>query len=98
MENKKPQPVKPVKTPTMFEMLKNFTSELTTYVKNGSPNVTEENYINRLKACQRCEHLNIKLMRCKVCGCLIEHKAKWKTTTCPDKPPRWAKENIKIKK
>ena len=24
-----------------------------------------------------------------MCGCLLEHKAKWKTTTCPDKPERW---------
>ena len=22
-------------------------------------------------------------MRCGKCGCLIQHKAKWKTTTCP---------------
>lgn len=28
-------------------------------------------------------------MRCGLCGCLLEHKAKWKTTTCPDKPERW---------
>ena len=84
--------------PTIFQMLRSFTSELTTYVKNGAPNVSEENYTNRLKACQSCEHLNKKLMRCKLCGCLIQHKAKWKTTSCPDKPQRWAKENIKIKK
>lgn len=32
-------------------------------------------------------------MRCGLCGCLLEHKAKWKTTTCPDKPTRW-KEQI----
>ena len=28
-------------------------------------------------------------MRCNLCGCLLEHKAKWKTTTCPDNPQRW---------
>jgi len=26
-------------------------------------------------------------MRCGLCGCLLEHKAKWKTTSCPDS--RW---------
>ena len=32
-------------------------------------------------------------MRCGMCGCLVEHKAKWKTTTCPDSPERWAKQD-----
>jgi hypothetical protein len=97
-KNSKPVDLTNAKPPTMFEMLRNFSSELSTYIKNGSPNVSEENYTNRLKACQSCEHLNKKLMRCKLCGCLIQHKAKWKTTTCPDKPQRWVKENIEIKK
>ena len=28
-------------------------------------------------------------MRCGKCGCLLEYKAKWRTTTCPDTPQRW---------
>ena len=95
---KKPIDRSEIKPPSMFQMLKSFSSELTTYIKNGSPNVSEENYTNRLAECHSCEHLDKKLMRCKLCGCLIQHKAKWKTTTCPDNPPRWVKENINIKK
>ena len=95
---KKPIDRSKIKPPSMFQMLKSFSSELTTYIKNGAPNVSEENYINRLAECQACENLDRKLMRCKLCGCLIQHKAKWKTTTCPNKPPKWAKEDIKIKK
>ena len=87
-----------IKPPTIFQMLRSFTSELTTYVKNGAPNVSEENYELRLDACRSCEHLDEKLMRCKLCGCLIQNKAKWKTTTCPDKPQRWKKEDIEVKK
>jgi hypothetical protein len=97
---KKPEPtnLSKAKPPTMFEMLRNFSSDLATYIKNGQPNVSEESYTNRLKACQSCNNLNTRLMRCNLCGCLIEHKAKWKTTTCPDKPQRWAKEDIEVKK
>ena len=30
-------------------------------------------------------------MRCGKCGCLLEHKAKWKTADCPDN--KWPKQN-----
>ena len=32
------------------------------------------------------------LMRCGKCGCLVEHKAKWKTTTCPD--GKWKEQDL----
>ena len=37
-------------------------------------------------------------MRCTLCGCAVEHKAKWKTTTCPDKPTRWKPQLINGKR
>ena len=37
-------------------------------------------------------------MRCGLCGCLLEHKAKWKTTTCPDKPERWKKQILDVQR
>ena len=80
-------------TPSIFTMVKTFASEIKTYIANGSPNVSTEDYIERLGACNTCEHLKKPIMRCGLCGCLLEHKAKWKTTTCPDKPTRW-KEQI----
>ena len=58
----------------------------------GAPNVSPEDYADRLDACKACPHLKEKFMRCGLCGCMIQHKAKWKTTTCPDKPERWAKQ------
>ena len=78
-----------VKTPNIFQMLRTFTKELTKYVASGQPHVTAEQYADRLDTCTKCPLLNEKLMRCKVCGCLLEHKAKWATTVCPDNPPRW---------
>jgi hypothetical protein len=81
------------KTPNLFNMISSFARELKTYIAEGAPNVTTEDYVQRLEACDSCEHLIREKMRCGLCGCLLEHKAKWKTTTCPDKPTRW-KEQI----
>ena len=53
------------------------------------PNVSQQDYQDRLDACFKCEHFLEKLNRCGKCGCLIEYKAKWKTTKCPDDPQRW---------
>jgi hypothetical protein len=77
------------KMPSIFTMAKNFAKDLGTYIKEGAPNVSPKQYAERLKACNSCPNLNKKHMQCTLCGCLIEHKAKWKTTVCPDTPPRW---------
>lgn len=87
-ENKKNQPEE-VKPPSMFQMMKSFGKELGKWVKEGVPATSPADYIQRLNACKACPHLIEKHMRCGKCGCMIEHKAKWRTTTCPDDPPRW---------
>tara|TARA_R100000030_G_scaffold58753_1_gene44140 strand:+ start:1332 stop:1439 length:108 start_codon:yes stop_codon:yes gene_type:complete len=33
------------------------------------------------------------MSRCGACGCLVEHKAKWKTTDCPK--GKWKPQNEK---
>ena len=78
------------KTPTMFQMIASFIKDFATYLKNGAKNVSIGDYRQRLGACGECPHLDKKNMRCGLCGCLVEHKAKWKNTTCPDTPQRWA--------
>ena len=80
------------KKPSMLDMLKNFAKEVKDYAKEGAPNVTEEVYEKRLGECDACEHLRRDAMRCGKCGCLVEHKAKWATSSCPDK--RWLKEVV----
>ena len=75
------------------DISKEFSNELVKYVKEGAPNVSSNDYAARLDACQKCPHLIPKHMRCGLCGCMIQHKAKWKTTSCPDDPPRWAPQN-----
>ena len=85
-----PEKVSPVETPSLFQMIRGFTKDLTKYISEGAPNVSAEDYGDRLDACNSCPHLLKDSMKCGICGCLIENKAKWQTTTCPDTPPRWA--------
>ena len=77
------------KLPSFFTMATNFTKELVKYAAQGAPNVSPENYIKRLGACEGCPFFQKSKMRCGKCGCLIEHKAKWRTSDCPDVPSRW---------
>ena len=75
--------------PSFYQMAKNFTKSLTEHVANGMKSVSLQIYMERLDACNKCEHLIKNKKRCGLCGCMLEHKAKWETATCPDKISRW---------
>jgi len=87
-----------VKPPSLFKMMKSFTTELASYIGNGAPNVTSEDYAERLDTCLTCPHLMKKNMRCGLCGCVLQFKAKMKTATCPDKPSRWKEQVLDDKR
>lgn len=75
--------------PSTWQMVKSFTKELSNYISQGAPNVSVDDYVQRVEACESCEHYSKEKARCTLCGCLIQHKAQWKTSNCPDIPPRW---------
>jgi len=78
-----------------IKMFKNFVKEVAAYAKAGAPHVTPHQYKKRINACMECPHLRKEVDRCGLCGCLVEHKAKWATSSCPDKEVvRW--EPVKI--
>ena len=73
------------KPPSMFQMLKSFSSEALKHIANKGRNVSAEDYAERLDACNSCEHLIRNSMRCGLCGCLVQHKAKWETIGADEK-------------
>jgi len=75
--------IEPPKPPNVFKMMKSFGKDLSKYVMAGAPNCSKDDYKERLLTCDACPHLMRNVMRCGKCGCLVEHKAKWRTTTCP---------------
>ena len=84
------------KPPTLFQMLKTFTKDTAEFVASGAPLVTRTDYAERLDACLSCEHIQKKHMRCGLCGCMLQLKAKMKTSTCPDKPSRWKPQQVTL--
>tara|TARA_R100001591_G_scaffold78894_1_gene86153 strand:- start:1334 stop:1675 length:342 start_codon:yes stop_codon:yes gene_type:complete len=75
---------------SVYKMVKGFVKEAVKFAKEGAPHVTAKQYEQRLNACFSCPHFKSDVERCGLCGCLVEHKAKWATTTCPDKEvKRW---------
>ena len=75
----------------IFKLTVKFVAEAANYIKQGRPNVTPDQYEERLNICDKCPHKQegSHNATCGLCGCKIELKAKWATTTCPDKPARW---------
>jgi hypothetical protein len=41
----------------------------------------------RLTICAGCPHFEAKLQRCKLCGCMMQLKARLPQAKCPDR--RW---------
>ena len=87
-----------VEAPSLFQMLKTFTNDTAKFIKAGTPLVSKEDYAERLDTCIACEHVQKKHMRCGLCGCMLQLKAKMKTTTCPDTPSRWKEQIINDKR
>ncbi len=77
------------KYPSIWKMIASFTLSLVEQIKAGSPVTSPSDYAERLRTCNACPHLIREDFRCGKCGCLLEHKAKWATSTCPDEPKRW---------
>ena len=73
-----------------IRLLSNFIKETGKYIANGRPQVTPLQYKERLDICDTCEHLRKTRFSCGLCGCYLGTKAKWATTSCPDKPERWS--------
>ena len=83
------QKKKEVEKPGFVKKAFNFAKATSEYVRNGMQNVNAEMYKARLDICKTCPIFDEKKGTCTKCGCYIEVKAKWATSTCPDDPPRW---------
>jgi len=69
----------------------NFAKALFHYIKSGGKKVSKEQYEERLKICDECDHRNPENNRCKVCGCKTRSKIFDKAMLPKEKCPlgRW---------
>lgn len=58
-------------------------------LRRNASYVDEQTYANRMAECEKCEHLSKVLHNCKLCGCFVKAKTKYKLSKCPDTPARW---------
>ena len=82
-----------IKPPSLLKMVQNFTKASIAHVSNGMKTVSTDVYTERLDACNSCPFFQNATKRCGKCGCLLEHKAKWESSDCPDTPSRWKNSN-----
>jgi hypothetical protein len=80
------------KLPSKLKMLGNFAAAVAKHVASGLKPVTEEQFLERMDACNACPNLITDDKgdgRCSLCGCWVESKGSWQSQNCPDTPSRW---------
>jgi len=69
--------------PSKMQMAKNFIKSASEHVVNGMKNVSTEKQQERLKICDECPHAIEGGSRCGKCGCFLQTKTKWESSSCP---------------
>jgi hypothetical protein len=70
-----------------------FAMELAKHAGNGFSYVDVPTYKERIAECHKCPNFDADSGRCRLCGCLMETKTKWETSSCPDVPPKWSRKD-----
>tara|TARA_R100001509_G_C4718097_1_gene165647 strand:- start:15 stop:308 length:294 start_codon:yes stop_codon:yes gene_type:complete len=76
-----------VTPPNLLQKGWSLSKSLMRYAVEGFPNVSQEEYEQRMLMCNSCEFLNKKNSTCNVCGCAVEYKGRMETEKCPES--RW---------
>ena len=71
------------KLPSTMQMAKNFIGSAAKHVKNGLKNVDTDKQKERLAICAECPHIVENGSRCGKCGCFLQVKTKWESSSCP---------------
>lgn len=69
--------------PPLKEQVINFAKSFGTWIKEGVPVVKPEEFVDRLAMCHACPSFEERMGRCNECGCMMEYKARMKTSECP---------------
>lgn len=77
-----------IKGPGLIQKSVNLTVDTAKYVTDGMINVNDTEYKRRLQICKECPFFTAA-ESCLKCGCPMKLKAKRRSGTCPDDPPRW---------
>jgi len=70
------------KLPSSITMAKNFMKSTAEHIKGGMKHVEKDMQQERLAICAECPHI-VNNERCGKCGCFLQTKTKWATSSCP---------------
>ncbi len=69
-----------------LEKVSSFIESLTIHAQSGFQVVEEKEMLRRLQICNDCPHVltkNGEIHKCGACGCYLNAKVQWQTSTCP---------------
>lgn len=72
---------KPTNEPSLPSKAWSITKALASFVFDGMQTVSREQYQERIKICDQCEHRTAN--RCRKCGCSLGLKASGRAFHCP---------------
>jgi hypothetical protein len=78
-----PQVPQPQKMPNLFTQAANLAKSVTKHALSGGMNVSPEEKQARLDICYGCDRFVKETSRCSACGCYLNTKTEWKTSSCP---------------
>jgi hypothetical protein len=69
--------------PSLFTQAANLAKSATKHALSGGMNVSPEEKQARLDICYGCDKFVKETTRCSACGCYLNTKTEWKTSSCP---------------
>lgn len=78
-----PQVPQSQKMPNLFTQAANLAKSVTKHALSGGANVSPEEKQARLDICYGCDKFVKETSRCSACGCYLNTKTEWKTSSCP---------------
>jgi len=73
----------PQQMPSLFTQAANLAKSATKHALSGGMNVSPEEKQARLDICYGCDRFVKETVRCSACGCHLNTKTEWKTSSCP---------------
>lgn len=71
------------KLPSIVQQATNLAKSTAVHIATGAGKVSQEEFDRRLSICGNCEFLVAEKNRCGKCGCFLQNKASWETSSCP---------------
>jgi hypothetical protein len=67
----------------LIEQAVSLTKAVTREIMSDTIPLSDETVTNRIAICKACDDISKDLKTCTQCGCMLEHKTRFRTASCP---------------